>query len=408
MDHRPRVFITDTRLGAGGMDVRSIRAMAKENPTLFVERVQKLVDADKLKLQDFRKLPELFLALEGIKVPVRMDVMGRGTRTIDAAAFPILTGTLAIKGINDAYLAVPTIGQNFVTEMDDNKKVTTIAAIYEDDKAIEEVKELEIFPEVGASEEKAEIRHKRNGRMLTISMEAIEENDVSNIVDRINALGEICSDWVEEQTLKRVTDYDGSAASPAEPYVYRPNGTGTALFSSTANTPGKRAPSGTCVQSNAFVDETDLEAARVRLASMLNNRGKRITIPQSEIVVAVPDAIVGKVLKVVNSEYVPGVENEVSNWGPRGKWRITPERVISSPKLDDLSASAWYYGAPKRQFVRKWKLRMEYVTLGANTEEYLKRRVAFQARIAWDVEVGARDYVYWVQNLAATTFPKDA
>jgi hypothetical protein len=105
---------------------------------------------------------------------------------------------------------------------------------------------------------------------------------------------------------------------------------------------------------------------------------------------------------------VPGVENEVSNWGPRGKWRITPERVISSPKLDDLSASAWYYGAPKRQFVRKWKLRMEYVTLGANTEEYLKRRVAFQARIAWDVEVGARDYVYWVQSLAATTFPKDA
>ena len=400
-------FLSDIRVGGGGLDVRAIRAMAKENPELFMGRVQGLVAEGKLKLGQFRQLAPLFAALHDVKVPIRMDVVNIGTRTISASAFPILTGTLAIAAINEAYLAVPTIGQDLVTEIDDNKKVTTIAAIHEDDNAVEEVKELQDFPEVGVNEEKVEIRHKRNGRILTISMEAIEENEIANIVQRINKLGEICSDWIEEQTIKRVCDYDGSAASGAEPYVYRPNGTGSALFSSTANTPGTRAPFGTRVTNNAFVDETDLEAARVRLAAMKNNRGKRITVPQSEIKVLCPDAIVGKVLKVINSEYVPGVENEVSNWGPRGKWRIPPERVISSPKLDDLSASAWYYGAPQRQFMRKWKLRMEYVTLGADTEAYLKRRVAFQARIAWDVEVGATDYVYWVQNLSATTSPKD-
>ena len=401
-------FLSDIRVGGDGLDVMAIRAMAKENPTLFMERVSKLVAEGKLKLGNFRKLAPLFVALQDIKVPVRMDVANIGTRTIDAAAFPILTGTLVISAINEAYQAVPTIGQELVTEIDDPKKVTTIAAIHEDDNAVEEVKELETFPEVGVNEEKVEIRHKRNGRILTISMEAIEENEVANIVQRVNKLGEICSDWIEEQTLKRVTDYDGSAASSAEPYVYRPNGTGTALFSATANTPGTRAPSGTCVQNNAFVDETDLEAARVRMASMKNNRGKRITIPQSEIKLLVPDAIIGKVLKVANSEYVPGVMNEVSNWGPKGKWRIPTDRIVSSPKLDDLSSSAWYYGAPQRQFMRKWKLRMEYVTLGADTESYLKRRVAFQARIAWDVEIGATDYVYWLQCLAAATFPKDA
>lgn len=401
-------FLSDIRVGGGGLDVMAIRAMAKENPALFMERVQRLVADGKLKLSQFRKFAPLFVALHDLKIPVRMDVANIGTRTIDASAFPILTGTLVIAAINESYLAVPTIGQELVTEIDDPKKVTTIAAIHEDDNAVEEVKELQDFPEVGVNEEKVEIRHKRNGRILTISMEAIEENEIANIVQRVNKLGEICSDWIEEQTIKRVTDYDGSAASPAEPYVYRPNGTGTALFSATANEPGARAPNGTCKQNNAFVDETDLENARVLLASMKNNRGKRITVPQSEIKILSPDAIIGKVLKVLNSEYVPGVMNEVSNWGPRGKWRIPPERAISSPKLDDLSASAWYYGAPQRQFMRKWKLRMEYVTLGADTESYLRRRVAFQARIAWDVEIGATDYVYWIQNLAAATFPKDA
>lgn len=402
-------FLSDIRVGAGGLDVRAIRAMAKENPELFMSRVQKLVAEGRLKLGQFRQLAPLFAALHDVKIPnVRMDVANIGTRAVSASAFPLLTGTLVIAAMNEAYQSVPTIGQELVTEIDDDKKVTTIGAVYESDNAVEEVKELETFPEIGAGEEKVEIRHKRNGRILTISMEAIEENELADIVRRVNKLGEICSDWIEEQTLKRVTDYDGSAATPADPYVYRPEGTGKALFSATASTPGPRAPSGTCVQNNAFVDETDLDNARERLASMKNHRGKRITMPHSQVKLLVPDAIVGKVLKVVNSEYVPGVQNEVSNWGPLGKWHIPVANIVSSPKLDDLSTSAWYYGIPQKQFVRKWKLRMEYVTLGADTEAYLKRRIAFQARIAWDVEVGATDYVYWVQNLSAATFPKDA
>jgi len=204
-----------------------------------------------------------------------------------------------------------------------------------------------------------------------------------------------------------VTDYDGSKSSPTEPYVYRPNGTGTALFSATANTPGTRAPSGTCIQNNALVDETDLDASRNRLAGFKNARGERISLPWSEVVTFVPYALIGTLSKIGNSEYVPGVENERSNYGPSGMWSIPPERRLTTPKLDDLSSSAWYQGIPKRQFKRKWKLRFEYVTLGTDTQAYLNSRIAFQARIAWDVEIGATDYVYWVQNLSGTTFPAD-
>jgi len=232
-----------------------------------MERVQKLIGEKKLTLGQMRDMNGLFGVLHDVAVPVRMNI-GGAVRTISASAFPILTGSLVIAAMNDAYQGLETIGEQLVTELEDAKKVTSISAIHSMDKDISSVKETEEFPEISATEEKAEIRHLRNGRMLTISQESIEENEIPDIVNRVNALAEISSDWVEEQTLYRIYDYYGSAASPAAPYVYRPDGTGTALYSATANTPGKRAPLGNWVQNNALADETDLEAARIRLSNM--------------------------------------------------------------------------------------------------------------------------------------------
>ncbi len=389
-----------------GLSLSDLRHMAQKEPENFVRKIQAAVDSGKLRLRDLQDLRGLRQALADVMVPLLIDIDG-AKRAITASAFPILTGSMAIAAINEAYQGVPTIGQDLVEEIEDPKKVTTIAAVETLDKNVDEVAETVDFPEVSANEEKIEIRHKRNGRKLTISAEAIQENEIADIVSRINALGIIAADWVEEQTLERVCDYYGSRGTPIEPYVYRPNGTGTALYSATANTPGTRAPSGTRINTNVLTDETDLDNARVVLAAMRNGRGKAIGIPWSEVILLVPYALVGLASKVFNSELVPGVENEVSNYGPRGMWSLPKERIKTTPKLDDISSTAWYLGAFRRQFVRKWKLRFEYVTLGMDTQAYLNSRIAFQARIAWDCEIGARDYVYCVQNLAATTAPGD-
>jgi len=400
------LFRSNISGGGRNLSIYDLRLLARNEPADFVRKIETGAAEGKLRLADLHDLRALFQGLADIQVPVTMEVAGT-QRAITASAFPILTGTLAIAAINDAYNAVETIGEELVEEIEDNKKVTSIASVEALDKNVDEVKETADFPEIGTAEEKVEIRHKRNGRKLTISAEAVEENEIADIVSRINKLGEIASEWVEEQTLERVTDHYGSKASAAEPYVYRPNGTGTALYSATANTPGTRAPSGTRIENNALVDDSDLDALRIRLAAMKNARGKRISIPWSQVKILVPYALLGTASKIFNSELVPGVENEVSNYGPRGKFYLPPERIISSPKLDDLSASAWYGGAFQKQFRRKWKLRFEYVTLGMDTQAYLNSRIAFQARIAWDVEIGAVDYVYVVQSLSATTAPAD-
>ena len=385
-----------------------IRELAVKNPTEFVRKIQKGVDNGKLKLSDIRDIKGLYVTLHDLRVPTIISDENMGIkRTVSANAFPIMIGTMAIAAINEAYEGVPTIGQELVTEMEDNKKVTSIGQISTLDKEVDEVKELGDFPEIGASEEKIEIRHRRNGRKLTISAEAIEENNVADIVSRINQLGEIASDHIEELTLKRVTDHYGSGTSSAEPYAYRPNGTGTQLFNATANNPGTRAPSGTRITSNGLVDYTDLDNAKAVLVAMKNERGRRINLAWSNVKVLVPSNIEGIMLAIANSPMVSGLANEISNWGPQGKYSLSSDRILSSPKLDDLSTTAWYMGDFKKQFMRKWKLRFEFVSLGMDTQAYLDSRIAAQFRVAWDVEVGARDYIYVVQCLNATTAPVD-
>lgn len=390
-----------------GVDIQGLRDAAKTDPEGFMRKFTGLCDKGEISLQKLGNIRALYTALADVPIKVEMPDAVGNVRSMTASAFPILTGTAMIYAINAAYEAVPTIGEQLVSEIEDNKKITTLVSLHSLDKNIEEVREGEDFPEIGADEEKVEIRHKKNGRRLKISKEMVSENELPNIIDRVNALGEIAADWVEEQTLKRIYDWDGSAASGAEPYVYRPEGAGAALYSSTANTPGTRAPLGTRIANNALVDYTDIEAARVRLTSFKNNRGTRIGLPWSEVQILVPDALVGVASRIANSEMIAGVENERSNFGPVGMWPLGG-KILSSPKLDDLSTSCWHIGRFKRQFVRKWKMRFEYVTLGGNTEQYLRNQTVFEARIAWDCEVGARDYVYVVECLAAATAPKDA
>lgn len=398
---KKRPFLPNVRVGGRGLDVTALRSLATNEPEAFMGKVQGLIDKGELSWEKVRSVRNLFLALSDVQVPAHFDIMGE-QRAIMASAFPLLAGGLTIAGINAAYDALPTIGEQLVTEIEDSKKVSVFAAIHSQDTNIDRVDEGKDFPLIGAGEKKYEIRQKRNGRRIAITAEAVEENDVAGIVGLVNQLAELASEFVEEQTLRRVCDIDGSATSPAEPYVLRPAGAGATLYSNTANTPGTQAPSGTRIHTNPLVDTTDLDAARAILAGMLNSRGKRISIPMSQCLLVVPDALVGVATKILGSEYESGVENEVSNWGPRGRWRPT---LVSSPKLDDLSTTVWYLGNFPRQFKRKWKLRFEYVTLAGDTETFLKSRIAFQARIAWDVEIGATDYVFVVQNLSATTAP---
>jgi len=399
-DKNKRAFVPEYTIGNRGLDVAALRNKAQNDPEGFMRQCDALIE-DGLRWSDIKDVKRLFNALAEVPVEANFDVMGQ-SRAVMSSAFPLLSGNLTVAGINDAYDSVPTIGEQLVTEMDDNKRNSVVAGILADNPSVDGVKEGEDFPEIGAGEEKYEIRNKRNGRRLSITAEMIEENDVAGIVRRINALGRIAAETVETQTISRVCDENGSATTPAEPYVLHYNGSAAALYQTDNDPLTRLSSSGNRYTSNALVDTTDLDNVRLRLASFTDDLGNLVNIPASQCQLVVPDALLHTALKIRGSEMEPSVENEINNWGPRGAWQ---PKVISSPRLDSISTTAWYYGDFKRQFTRKWKLRFENVMLGNTTESFLRSRLAAQFRIAWDCEIGATDYVYVIQSLSATTAP---
>lgn len=386
------------------VDFDGLQRLAQNAPEAFSRRTNELIASGEITLAKLKDLKALYRLLAPISVPALVRDPGGTLRAINSSAFPILVGNTIIAAVNAAYDELPKVGQDLVTEMDDDKAVTVVAQILANNPAQDRVTEMQEFPEIGASEDTVEIGEWPNGRRLSISDTMIRRNMLSDIISRVNALGRIFGVSVEELTLKRVTDLDGSYSTPRAPYVYKPKGANASLFSATANTPGTRAPSGTRYETNVLTDQTDLDNVRARLASMKDDLGKPLPVAPNQCVLLVPDALLGTASKILTTENVIGsAYNDINEWGPRG--RFAGVRLLSSSRLDVWSTSAWYFGMPKRQFRRKWALRMRSTTLGETTESYLRQRIAFQASVDWNVEVGAVDYVYWVQSLTSTTPP---
>lgn len=379
--------------------------LAKNEPKDFARKLETVVSERKLTLQGIN-LRDVSRGLRDLSIPiVHVDPTG-AQRAMQASAFPLLAGLLLVAELEDAYKAVETVGDELVTDFEDPKKVTIIARLDTLDNNVDEVAEGKEYPEISATEESYEIITKRNGRKITITQEMVDENDIPNIVERVNKLADIATTFVEKGTIRAVVDFFGSAPAPAEPYTLRPRTGGPVpLYVAKANIgnfpqKGRRAPSGTLLTGNALDSTENLENARVVLGDMRDDRGDHVETTWSRVKILCPNALIGKLMKLLNSENEPGVINEINNWGPKGKFRPTP---ISTSRLDDISPVNWFIGDFPRVFRRKWKNAFEYVTLGADTQAFLDRRIAFQGRIGWDFGVNAVDYNGVVANTPGAT-----
>jgi hypothetical protein len=379
---------SDLSVGRSGLDFDGLRTLAQKYPNQFMARFEDLVAQRKITLAQLGSLRALFRSLLDVKVETRVDVAGE-LRTVTTSAFPLAMGSLMVAALNDAYAAVPTIGDALVTDMDSNKKFTHIAKLNHQVHEQVNTSEGAEFPLISAGESFAVIGHKRRGFRWKVTQETLDEDDVGIIAMFLREAGEFAAELNEELLLDRVTDRKGSASSAAAPYVYQPNGSGTALF-----------VDGTSRKiSNPLVSEANLEALRLLLTAQTNTRGRRIGVSLNDAVLLVPDALVNKASSLTRSEMVPGNPNEINPWGPRGLYQ---PKVLSTPKLDDISTSAYYLGQPQKIFVRKWKLRVETATVTMDALEFLRSRTAYEARVAWDCEIGARDNKGWVQSLSGT------
>ncbi len=397
-----RKVLTGLRIGNKGLNVPALRSAATDDPVSFFEKMENLIHEKGYRMKDIENLTGMFDALSGVPVPVHFDSPGGYERTIIGDAFALFIGNLAIAQIVEDPDETAYISDQLVTEMDDPHDITIVAGVDAHDVDVDEVKETERFPEIGASDESYVIHSKKNGRTLSISADMIRKNNVAGAVDKINKLQQIGRTAVEELTIKKVIDLDGSGSTPAAPYVLEREGAVAALYTTSSDSPTVKTPDGTRLTNRALVDYTDLDAAREHLNGYRNDLEKRVNIPMSKMTLFTPDALVGTASHVLNSIMIPGEVNTKNNWGPEGMWRPT---LLSTPRLDDYSTNAWYLGDFKGQFRRKWSQRWKYVTLGNTTESYLTNDIAFQARFSWVCDIGAVSSNRVVQCLGGTTQP---
>jgi len=397
---KPSVQNAGIQVGVPEVDAAALRSTAAAEPKEFVRKMHDLTEREEkpLRWQQVRNVKALQDALADVVVP-GYDATQK--RMVDTSAFQVLTSNLTVAGINDAYQAVPTIGDQLVTEFDDNKKITSfIGAVNLIDATRERVDEGKPFPLIGAGEERYQIHHKRNGARIAITQEMFEENDVAGIVSLIDCLGSWAGEQIEKLTLRYVFDVDGAAG--AEPYVYRPQDGASALYVSSNAVQTRVHSSGNLVTSNALVDGSNIEAARLRLAGAKNSRGEPINVFGSEMQMVIPDALHMVAWQIKNSVLEPGVWNQKNAYGPEG---MLGYKILTSTVLDQLSTSTWGFGNFPAQLLRKWKLRPESVVMPGTSpgaaQSFLDARIGYQARIAWDMSVGARDQgVYVTKNTA--------
>ena len=366
-------------------------------------------EADGLSFGQVRDMPALRQLMDRVgQITVQVPDGRGGQRAIVTDSMALLTSSMAVADVNYGYESVPTISEFLIgEEIDDIQPNTEIGMPLDfgtgnaTDVPVR-VNEGELgYGEVGAGEERYTVLDFPQGFKRSFSQQFVDRAP-AQVYNQLLQLGNHMRERVEMWSLVKATDHHGSASSGSHHVMVRQRAT-AALFSATANTPGTRAPSGTRITNNALVDSTDLDALRVRLASFRNERG--YPIPVRNMILLVPDALWVTAWKILGAVFEPGVFNEPNFFGPQGPVRMT---LLSSPYLDLLSTSAWYGGDPRRILVRKWALRPEVATYGGTgTQAFVDSRTALCVRLAWDMEVGVRDYVGWVQSLSDQTAPKD-
>jgi len=333
---------------------------------------------------------------------------GLSCRSVTTSAFALLASSMAVQDATMAFESVPTVAELLVQDMDDIQPHTELPQVLDfgmvnPDQDPKPLGETEEYREIGVGEDRYTVLSFKDGYQRAFSQDAIDLGG-PKVFSQITDLGQGAREVMELFSLRKIIDYNGSKATGAGSHVMIRNRAAASLFSATANTPSTRTPSGTRINNNALVDTDNLETLRIRLASVRNPAGYPVAnFPE---VILVPDALWAAAWKMLNSTLQPGVENEANFFGPGSPGgRI---KLISTPMLDLLTTTHWYGGRPQRQFVRKFKMRPEIATFGGKgTEAYLRTREGFRVRIGWDMTIGVRDHIWWIENSDDTAGPAD-
>jgi hypothetical protein len=323
---------------------------------------------------------------------------------LNAAAFQIVTGELIGAYIIKAYDSdYGYIGDDLVSKLR-NMRMAGFTHV----GAPLTVKERMPYEETTFTEKYITTNESKKGRILAIDAELIQFDQTGEIMRRANILASEIRREREETIVRGVQDADSGSSV----YVWRPSGTGAALYNtSNANLNYIGTGGSTGYSTNtALRDWTNLQMVKAFRASLvtddrIDGTQKPIMMIPNQTVLLVPEALSGRANQIVNATSTKYAGATTSAWdaneGPNPAASWVGGGVKSSPYVDLVSGVNWYYGDFKSQFLWTEIWPIQTFTQGADSEDAFNRDIVMKIKVRYYGGISAVDTRYVTQVIGA-------
>ena len=317
---------------------------------------------------------------------------------VNSSLFQVVTGELLGRKVIEGYENESGfIGDRLVTIMPSRYRTQAIAGF----RALAgptEVHEGHPYEESTFGEKYVTTKESKQGRILSIQEELIAFDQTGEINRRAMALGYFLRQERERTIIRGVTDADAGSGN----YVFRPSGSGEALYASDgSNRNWIGVGNTTSAGFNAavpLVDWRDVQKALTYRATQVRDDrldGEQRPIVMSSRQMLVPESLRGTAFGIVNATEVrqASVNGELVYANPLGG----QVEVLSSPFIDEQGSGAlsdWYLGDFTRQFVWTEIWPVQTFLQSTDSEAAFERDVALRIKVRYFGGISAVDTVF--------------
>ena len=310
---------------------------------------------------------------------------------VDVTQFPVLTATLIEKKVMAGYEDAKMILDQLVTPFNSSLQISKIPGAYSEG-TLHDIEPGDPYQHDGDVTEKyVQIEGKKRGSILDVTMEAIKFDQTGLILMRADKFGRHASIDREKRGLYTILDITTGGVNY---YAWYPSGTRTALYAG-ATAGGAHAQSN--LIAHALQNWTDIDAGYSQLGLMQDDNGDPIFNTAKILLVPLGKETTAK--RLISNTLMPASRSTGDSALEANPWanRFT---VLSSPLLDAISATQWYMGDFKKQFVEKIVMPLEVLTRKDNKNDPAwERDIVAQYKIRHYTQVGALDYRHVIKSL---------
>jgi hypothetical protein len=290
---------------------------------------------------------------------------------MDSTAFPKITGALINKVVQEAYMMETGIGDQLVTKIPSSVKEETIVG-FSEDMGLQEVEESMAYEEGSLGEKYHKINNRKFGRIISLTEEMVKFDQTGQLIMRAKRIGEAAKAKYERIIMDGVLGLVTSGINAS----WRPAGSAATLYSSTSTDPYSSATLDN-LGSDALADETDLQAALTLAAQFTDENGLPIMFSPKILLTATALKSIAYKICYSGQSVLASTPSGTANM-------FNGTQALSTSLIDQLvSATAWFYGDFKKQFVYTDVMPLQVLQAKAGNEKEFENDVVlrFKARL---------------------------